>query len=88
MKTVSCIRGWKSVAVVSCLMAGLAQAQSGIGNPNDVADGGAGNHYGWGNGAPTAPEPMTLAMSALGVCAVGGYVVYRRRRNNRTSTPS
>jgi len=77
--------GWLGLAVlVSCLMAGVVQAQSGIGNPNDTAEGGAGNHYGWGDrdGAPAAPEPMTIVMTVLGLSVVGGYVFYRRRRNS------
>jgi MYXO-CTERM domain-containing protein len=83
--------GWLGlVTLVTCLMAGVAQAQSGIGNPNDVANGGKGNNYGWGDrdGTPAAPEPVTIVMAALGLAAVGGYVVYRRRRNGRTATSS
>ncbi len=77
-------------ALVFCLMLGVVQAQSGIGNPNDVANGGKGNNYGWGDreGMPAAPEPATLAMAALGVGLAGGYVLYRRRRNSRTTASS
>jgi len=28
---------------------------------------------------PSAPEPATLAMAAVGFLAVGGYLLYRRR---------
>lgn len=81
--------GWLDLAVLlSCLMVGVAQAQSGIGNPNDVANGGKGNNYGWGDreGVPAAPEPVTIAMSVLGLATVGSYVLYRRRRNGCTTT--
>ena len=71
---------WGLVVLLTCLMAGIAQADPGNGNQNDNGNGGNGNHNGWGDGVPAAPEPLTIAMSVLGLAAVGGYIYYRRRK--------
>ena len=60
----------------------------GSGNPNDTGNGGNGNHYGWGDGVPAAPEPAVVAMLGIGTLMVGGYIVYRlRRRGVKTACP-
>ena len=81
----------RGLAVAALVLAGaMAQAQEnsqGNGNPNDTGNGGEGNHYGWGDGVPAAPEPLVIAMASLGVLAVGGYILYRVRRNKKQTQP-
>ncbi len=73
----------RGLAVAAFLLAGaLAQAQE-----NSQGNGGNGHHYGWGDGAPAAPEPLVIAMASLGVVAVGGYILYRVRRNKKQTQP-